>query len=399
MEINVNRKSQAPIKVLFRVDSSANLGCGHMVRCIALAEQLASLNVICTFACRELPGDEANHLIAGQFRLIRLAAPQSWQEFNRNDFRSWAQNDPVWDVKNTLSRFAGEQFSWVIIDHYAWQAEEHIQLRQLGKKILVIDDLCNRNIDADIVVDSGENSEQDYRRLCLTKNARLLLGRQFLPLRKAYADLRLLAKPKNKVVKRILVACGATDPENYSARLLAILSDMPIVENLQVDCALMPKAPFLKEIEQLCSQYDNFSLHINPNMAELVDRCDMALGTAASGCWERCVLGCPSGIFMGGSDQRLNFEALIARGACRDISEENSFNNISVSAVTELVRLWSTGQCSERVPAYSDAQQMALTACDAYGARRIAEVMLGDNKLSDKSLVGNSLDDRRLAEG
>ena len=49
------------MKVAFRVDASNDIGLGHIIRCINLAE-LNKLNIYSTFICRDLPGNYINKL-------------------------------------------------------------------------------------------------------------------------------------------------------------------------------------------------------------------------------------------------------------------------------------------------------------------------------------------------
>ena len=45
------------MKVLFRVDSSSQMGVGHLMRCLTLADELEKQNHSAAFICRELKGN------------------------------------------------------------------------------------------------------------------------------------------------------------------------------------------------------------------------------------------------------------------------------------------------------------------------------------------------------
>ena len=45
------------MNVVFRVDSSSQMGAGHFMRCLTLADELEKQNHNATFICRELKGN------------------------------------------------------------------------------------------------------------------------------------------------------------------------------------------------------------------------------------------------------------------------------------------------------------------------------------------------------
>jgi len=45
------------MKITFRVDASVQIGSGHVIRCLTLAQALCDRNAECTFICRELNGN------------------------------------------------------------------------------------------------------------------------------------------------------------------------------------------------------------------------------------------------------------------------------------------------------------------------------------------------------
>ena len=47
------------MKIVFRADASAEIGIGHVMRCLTLADELARLGGVCLFLCRELRGHMA----------------------------------------------------------------------------------------------------------------------------------------------------------------------------------------------------------------------------------------------------------------------------------------------------------------------------------------------------
>jgi len=60
------------MNVFIRVDASAEIGSGHLMRCLTLADYLKTNNYRVSFICRELPGDLCHIAEAKGFTVYRL---------------------------------------------------------------------------------------------------------------------------------------------------------------------------------------------------------------------------------------------------------------------------------------------------------------------------------------
>ena len=58
------------MQVIFRVDSSKNIGSGHVIRCLRIANKLRDKSADCGFICKELSGS-----------LIKLIKDQGFKVF------------------------------------------------------------------------------------------------------------------------------------------------------------------------------------------------------------------------------------------------------------------------------------------------------------------------------
>ena len=62
------------MRVAFRADASIEIGAGHVMRCLALADALAARGADCHFLCRELPGHLCDRIEARNFAVSQLPA-------------------------------------------------------------------------------------------------------------------------------------------------------------------------------------------------------------------------------------------------------------------------------------------------------------------------------------
>lgn len=148
------------MNVFIRVDASLELGTGHVMRCLTLAGRLREHGASVHFICREHPGHLCDLIEANGYNVLKLPAPQE---------NSWLGAPLSVDANQTKEQLSNRSVDLLIVDHYAINAEWESRLRDLTKKILVIDDLANRSHDCDIILD--QNFIKDFQnRLLIFSN-------------------------------------------------------------------------------------------------------------------------------------------------------------------------------------------------------------------------------------
>ena len=120
------------MKFVFQVNASNKIGNGHIVRCISLAEGLKSRGFDCLFV-----GDSySGHIL------------KSLSEKGFPYFCSHLEKD-----KNTFIQDVNPD--WIVIDDYESSKGRELRLKKFCKKILVIDDLANREHYCDLLIDQN----------------------------------------------------------------------------------------------------------------------------------------------------------------------------------------------------------------------------------------------------
>lgn len=270
--------------IVFRTDSSVGIGTGHIMRCLTLAKELHSKGCTVAFICRQLAGN-----------IVELVTRQGYTVFYLDD----AGEDWDWkiDALKTAKVLEQEGYKpdWLIVDHYGLDYRWERYLRPLAKKILVIDDLANRQHDCDILLDQNiyPDMEQRYKML-VPKHCKLLLGPKNALLRKEFRDARNRSGLRDGSIRRILICFGGSDPTGETVRALKAVQGLA-GRNFAIDVVIGQANPHQDEIEFLCSNMTNTALYYQAdNMAELMSVSDLALGAGGTMTWERCCLGLPT---------------------------------------------------------------------------------------------------------
>jgi len=124
-------------RIIFRVDSSLEIGIGHLNRCLNLAEYLRKKNYEVIFICRKLEGN-SNYLVKKKFKTIEI------KNNNNKKIKKWLVVDDkteISDLKKILSKYRNSIF---FIDHYGIDHVVQINIKHLVNKIVTVSDLPDK---------------------------------------------------------------------------------------------------------------------------------------------------------------------------------------------------------------------------------------------------------------
>ncbi|CAN5395019.1 UDP-2,4-diacetamido-2,4,6-trideoxy-beta-L-altropyranose hydrolase [soil metagenome] len=261
-------------------------------------------------------------------------------------------------------------FDAVVIDHYGLSAPDHILIAG-GRPTLVIDDLADRPLAADLVLDSGPaRKAADYDGL-IPPRAELLLGPNHAPVRPVFERLRKAALTRRAMappVRRILVSLGLTDVGGITGRVVDLM--LPLTAEATLDVVLGSGAPSLPGLRALVAREPRLALHVDSqDMPRLTLEADLAVGAGGSTSWERCVLALPTLLLVLADNQREASQALA--GADAVLALDVSAPDFQTAFAAHLARLLRDPLLRDRLSAAS------ASVCDGRGAARVAERFLG----------------------
>lgn len=273
------------MKVVIRVDSSVELGSGHLMRCLTLAGQLANVGAIVKFVCSDLPGAMFTTIEANGYQYKKITGAGLSQS---------QQDDAKLTIK-AINELFPEGSDWLVVDHYSLDALWEAQMRQQAKKIMVIDDLANRPHDCDLLLDQNyyRNYETRYVNL-LPSKCITFLGPGFVLFRPEFYAAKEINRVRDGSVRRILVFFGASDATNQTQK---VIESIPLLNrpDIAFDIVVGASNPNKESIEKLCKELPNATFYCQvTNMAEMMINADLAIGAGGAAMWERCFLGLPA---------------------------------------------------------------------------------------------------------
>lgn len=342
-------------RILFIADAGPRVGGGHVMRSLTLARALADEGAICAFvatpavaAVLDAFGPDVARIEAGEVERGEVETAELVEAAAK----------------------AVQDFDAVVIDHYGLSAPDHRAIAA-GRPILVIDDLADRPLAADLILDSGPARQAaDYDGLAPAQ-AELLLGPNHAPVRPAFAALRKAALARRAgapPVRRILVSLGLTDLDGITGRVVDLA--LPLLKpggggEAVLDVVLGSGAPSLPRLRDLARTEPRLALHVDSqDMPRLTLEADLAVGAGGSTSWERCVLALPTLLLVLAANQSEASATLAEADAvlALDVADPD----FETAFAAQLSRLLAKPLLRDRLSTASAA------VCDGRGAARVA---------------------------
>ena len=360
--------------IIFRTDASIEIGIGHVMRCLRLAKTLAKQNGIeCEFICHDHKGNSIEHIKKNGFKVTKINKSNIPKVLNKNEFKNlthhkWLGNNWEEDLEQTKSALQGKKIDWLIVDHYAIDKAWEAKIRPYIKKIMVIDDLADRDHDCDLLLDQNlvENFKTRYQKL-LPKNCKTLLGPQFALLGHEYEKMHENHSLRSGNINRILIFFGGSDKNNFTK--LTMLTLLKLDRNdLIIDVVVDFNSPCIDEIKEIAKKNPNVFLYDRlASLARLMLNADLAIGAGGSTNWERCCLGLPSIIIICEINQKMIAEAMQSVGAAIVLSPnlelETQIKNSIIYFLNNSVK-------------YLNMSKKAFSICDGKGINRVIDSLL-----------------------
>jgi UDP-2,4-diacetamido-2,4,6-trideoxy-beta-L-altropyranose hydrolase len=186
-------KSLAPI--ILRADATPQMGAGHVMRCLALAQAWRDCGGRAVFA----------FAAAGEALVERL------QSETMGIFRLFAEPGSVEDAAQTAALAAQIGASWVVLDGYHFHSIYQKAIKAAGIRLFVIDDFGSaERCCADLILNQNLRADEGWYP-DREPYTRLLLGTSFVLLRREFLSWYGWYRRVPQPARRVLVTLGGSD--------------------------------------------------------------------------------------------------------------------------------------------------------------------------------------------
>lgn len=358
------------LRIAFRCDASAEIGTGHLMRCLVLADALAAHEANCTFVCRPFSTALLRMVEQRGHRLHCLAPPA--QHGALEGYERWMGAKAADDAAETAAAIGDAAADWLVADHYAIGASWCRVLGSRTKRIMVIDDLADRLLACDLLLDQNlGRSVADYAQL-VPAGTEILAGPNHALLAPGFAELReaSLQRREGLALRQVLVTMGGADQDDATSWVLDALAKHCADAGLEVTVIMGAAAPHVERVRYRAADMPMPTRVLVGvgDMASVMAATDLAIGAAGSTSWERCCLGVPTVMFVLADNQRRIALALERAGAALLVDRaQPGAEGIFAQHMRSL------REQPHRLHALSAA---AAAIADGRGAERVAQRML-----------------------
>lgn len=366
--------------VYFRTDSSVEIGTGHVMRCITLADALAANGVDCQFISRMHKGNLIEFIrskgyvvnvlpmCSGAWATSKLPVPEAFgDDFSHTH---WLGATQAQDASYCYPILAARMPNWLIVDHYAIDAIWESALKPLYRNLMVIDDLADRPHVCDLLLDQNLGRQaKDYSGLVSSKT-QILIGPAYALLRPEFAQWRehSLQRRAQPQLKNLLITMGGVDQANATGQVLDALTQCELPTDLRITVVMGLTAPWLAKVQAKAAAMPCPTQVLSgvSNMAQLMAESDLCIGAAGGSAWERCALGLPTLVLILAANQQSGAMALQSHEAAW----------VAADAQQLVVKMSSLFNKETQTAALQKMSQAAAKLATGNGASQVVEILL-----------------------
>jgi len=330
-------------RVAFRTEAGPGIGLGHIRRCSALAEALRALGV------------ESLFLVAGDPRARESLVAAGCEA---------VPVEPARDLAGTLERCRERSVRVIVVDSYAVATSYLTALDTAGLRVAVIDDVGDRDLPVDLVINVSAGAERlRYRG---APHTRYLLGPRHALLRTSFGQGG--TRSGTDRANRILITVGGADPLDLTSRLIGWTTRaLGAVEQEVV------LGPFSARSAALQAAVDaaggRVLLHEDPkDVAPLMLAADMAVCGGGQTTSELAATGTPAIAIRLAENQTLNLTALSEAGTLVWAGDARD-TDLGAKVTTALAGLGADSARRDQM------SRTGRTLVDGRGAARVARAV------------------------
>ncbi len=309
--------------IFFRSDANAQIGSGHVMRCLSIADAIKRKKEECLFV---LADKTFQPLIESRGYDVYIL---------NSDYRD--TDGEFEDLKNAVKSYCPEM---VIVDSYFVTANYLQKLKELAC-LGYIDDLASFAYPVDVLVNYNiYGPDIDYRKLYFDENIacpRLLLGASYAPLREMFRNIS--RRKQNETVKDIFISTGGADPAHLSLKIADYVTQE---SSYNWHFLVGTMNPDYEKINMIAGKNKNVHIHYNvKDMKSLICSCDLVISAAGSTMYEVAACGVPMVTYVLADNQIPGAETFAKLGlavSCGDLRNKDNAVRILMGSVNKLKR-------------------------------------------------------------
>lgn len=276
------------MKIGIRVDANEIVATGHVMRCLAIAEELRKIGQELLF----ISADDFPRPLIEQKGFEFVSLQTDWKHMEKEIER----------LQAVIDRY---HIGLLLVDSY-YVTKSYFEKIHSFTKVMYIDDLGKEVYDVDCTICYADY----YRELELEErypsNVKLLLGTRYAPLRREFSNLpQKIISPE---IKEVLVLSGGADPYDFLWNFSQKLTESVLFETLETVRIICGR--YYDKYGELTEKFagiPKFRFHkAVKDIEKYMLSADMAVTAAGVTTYELCAAGVPAITYTIADNQRGN---------------------------------------------------------------------------------------------
>lgn len=257
--------------IWIRADANREIGAGHIMRCLSIAEALEALGAQTCFLVAD----------GGAVPLLERRS-QRYRVLN-SDYTM-----PEEETEQIEVLTQEEDNNFFLADSY-FVTDLYLKRIKAGMPVGYIDDMCRPIFSADLIINYNIFARHAMYKAFHSKQ--LLIGPAYVPLRREFSAADYVVRQE---ASKVLVTTGGSDPYNLAGRFVEKALADPRTAEMEYRVVSGAYNSHLHRLTELSKNHANVRICRNvDNMAELMQECDTAVTAGGSTMYELSAVGVP----------------------------------------------------------------------------------------------------------
>ena len=345
--------------ILFRADGNSNIGMGHIMRCLSIADALRGNGAT---KCKFLLSDEG---------LFDLISSRGYEGISLDS----AYDKLEEELESVKDQLRGAHA--LIIDSYyvtpEYLADLHETCKENNILLVYMDDVYAFPYECDALINYDVHATKEkYKKLYGGELfPHLILGTDYVPLREEFQNLD--PRRVKEDARDVLISTGGADSEHMSLTFAREIMDRTDGNDVRFHMVIGAMNRDREELFKLTRDFENIILHENvTKMSELMCECDVAISAAGSTLYELCTTQTPTVTYILAENQITGTTAFEDKGIMKNAGDIRALGakQLANHALDEAMSLLND---YHRRTAIAETMK---TIIDGAGANRIAKEIL-----------------------
>ena len=279
------------MRIGIRVDANEIIATGHVMRCLAVAEELKKLGVPPVF----ISADTFPEFLIRKKGYDFISLQSDWSCLE-------AELEKLKDV------FAQQEVGMLFVDSY-YVTKLYFEKLHAWTKVVYIDDLNKDIYDVEAVVCYANYHKKMLFKEGYSAKVRLLLGTDYTPLRTVFSGI-----PPKRIraeIRNLIVLSGGTDPYDFLWNFSERVSESNLFETLETINVICGR--YYSKYRELKDRFaGNSKIHFYQAVEDIekyMFSADVAITAAGVTSYELCAAGVPSIVYIVADNQKKNAES------------------------------------------------------------------------------------------